>query len=78
MSHALFRVCVCLHAKSLESCLTLCDSMDCSPPGSSVYGILQARTGVGCHALPQGILPHPGIEPTSLMSTCIGGQILYH
>ena len=25
------------------SCLTLCDSMDCSPPGSSVYGILQAR-----------------------------------
>ena len=27
-----------------RSCLTLCDSMDCSPPGSSVYGILQART----------------------------------
>ena len=27
-----------------QSCLTLCDSMDCSPPGSSVPGILQART----------------------------------
>ena len=26
-----------------ESCLTLCDSMDCSLPGSSVHGILQAR-----------------------------------
>ena len=26
-----------------QSCLTLCDPMDCSPPGSSVYGILQAR-----------------------------------
>ena len=26
-----------------ELCLTLCDSMDCSPPGSSVHGILQAR-----------------------------------
>ena len=26
-----------------QSCLTLCDSMDCSPPGSSVHGILQAR-----------------------------------
>ena len=27
-----------------RSCPTLCDPMDCSPPGSSVYGILQART----------------------------------
>ena len=26
-----------------QSCLTLCDSMDCIPPGSSVHGILQAR-----------------------------------
>ena len=32
-----------LHAQSLLSCLTLCDPMDCSPPGSSVHGILQAR-----------------------------------
>jgi len=31
-------------AKSLQSCLTLCDPMDCSPPGSPVPGILQART----------------------------------
>ena len=30
-------------AKSLQSCLTLCDPVDCSPPGSSVHGILQAR-----------------------------------
>ena len=30
-------------AKLLQSCLTLCDSMDSSPPGSSVHGILQAR-----------------------------------
>ena len=35
----LTRVC----AKSLQSCPTLCNPMDCSPPGSSVYGILQAR-----------------------------------
>ena len=34
----------CMHAKSLQSCPTLCDPMDCSPPGSSVHGILQART----------------------------------
>ena len=31
-------------AKSLQSCPTLCDPMDCSPPGFSVHGILQART----------------------------------
>ena len=31
-------------AKSLQSCLTLCDPIDGSPPGSSIPGILQART----------------------------------
>ena len=30
-------------AKSLQSCLTLCDPIDSSPPGSSVLGILQSR-----------------------------------
>ena len=39
---------LCLHstavaAKSLQSCPTLCDPMDCSPPSSSVHGILQGR-----------------------------------
>ena len=33
----------CMYAKSFQSYLTLCDPMDCSPPGSSVHGILQAR-----------------------------------
>ena len=33
----------CMHAKSLELRPTLCDPMDRSLPGSSVYGILQAR-----------------------------------
>ena len=37
-----------IHAKSLQSCPTLCDPMDCSPPGSPVHG-------VGCHFLLQGI-----------------------
>ena len=31
-------------AKSLQSCPTLCDPLDCSLPGFSVHGILQART----------------------------------
>ena len=33
----------CVHPKSLQSCPTLCDPIDCSPPGFSVHGILQAR-----------------------------------
>ena len=41
-------------AKSLQSCLTLWDPIDSSPPGSPVPGILQAsNTGVGCHFLLQ-------------------------
>ena len=38
-------------AKLLQSCLTLCDSMDVSPPGSSLHGILQARI-LACVAIP--------------------------
>ena len=43
--------CACVHAKSLQSCLTLCNPMDCSPSGSSVRGILQARI-LGWVAMP--------------------------
>ena len=38
--HSVWRGCVC--AKSLRLCTTLCNPMDCNPPGSSVHGILQA------------------------------------
>ena len=42
----------------------LCDPVDCSPPGSSVRGILQARIlEWGCHALLQGIFPTQGSNP---------------
>ena len=40
-------------AKSLQSCPILCDPIDGSPPGTSVPGILQARTLEGCHFLLQ-------------------------
>ena len=36
-------VCVCVCVFSTQSCPTLCDPMDCNPPGSSVHGILQER-----------------------------------
>ena len=39
-----------------QSCLTLCDPMDCSPPGTSVHGIFPGKnTGAGCHFLLQGV-----------------------
>ena len=45
MIFIMFRIIVVLScAKSLQSCLTLCDPVDCSPPGSSAHGILQAHT----------------------------------
>ena len=45
----------------LGSCLTLCDLMDYSPPGSSVHGDSPGKnTEVGCHALLQGIFPIQG------------------
>ena len=40
--HYSTRYMACTHAKSLQSYLTPCGPMDCSPPGSSVHGILQA------------------------------------
>ena len=40
-------------AKSLQSCPTLCDPIDSSPPGSSVPGSPGKNTGVGCHFLLQ-------------------------
>ena len=51
--------CVCLVAKS---CPTLCDTVDCSPPGSSAHGIFQARILEWVAIPPAGDLPDPGIE----------------
>ena len=51
----------CLRAKSLQLCLTLCDLMDCSPPGSSVRGILQGRILEWVAISPPGDLPNSGI-----------------
>ena len=52
-------------AKLLQSCPTLCDPVDCSPPGSSVREILQERILEGVAMPVSGNLPDPGIEPTS-------------
>ena len=44
-----------------QSCLTLCNPMHCSPPGSSVHKDSPGKnTGEGCHSLLQGIFPTQG------------------
>ena len=54
----------CMRAKLLQSCLTLCNPMDCSPPGSSVHGGSPGKnTRMGCHALLQGIFQTQGSNP---------------
>ena len=55
--------CLSVRAKSLQSCPTLGDPMDCSPPGSSVHGILQAKTLEQAAISSSRNLRNPGIEP---------------
>ena len=58
-----------------QLCPTLCDPVDCIPPGSSVHGIFPGKdTGVGCHCLLQGIFPTQG----SNLGLLHCRQILYH
>ena len=58
-----------------QSCLNLCDPMDCNPTGSSVHGDSPGKNiEMGCHALLQGIFPTQGSNPDLLQCR----WILYH
>ena len=74
----MIQIYACCYAYSVtQLCLTLHAPMDCSPPGSSAHGILQARNlkWVGLPCPPPGDLAKPGFEPTA---PAFGRQILYH
>ena len=63
-------------AQLLQSCQTLCDPVDCSPPCSYVPGDSPGKNfGVGCQlpCPPLGDLPDPGIEPTSPEAPALSG-----
>ena len=71
-------LCVCVRARAharTQLCPTLCDPMDCSPPGSSVHGILQARTldWVAISSL-QGICPTQGSNLCLLCLPALAGE----
>ena len=71
---------VCMRAKLLQSCPTLCNPLDYSPIGSCVpvsMGFSRQRYWSGLPLPPPGDLPDPGLEPVSRVS-CIGRQVLYH
>ena len=63
------------YSKLLQSGPTLCDPMDCSLPGSSVHGILEAEYYSGLPCPPTGDLPDPRVELTSLKSPALAGGI---
>ena len=60
-----------VHAKWLQSCLTLCDPMDCSLPVSFVHGIFQARIQEWVPCPPPGDLSNTGIKPLPLSSPAL-------
>ena len=64
-----------MSAKSFQSCPTLWNPMDCSLPGSSVHGILQARVLERVAMPSSGDLPNPGIQPAFLPSPALVGSI---
>ena len=68
----------CVHSKSLQSCLTLCDRMDYSLPGSSVYWILQARILEGVAMSFSRISSRPRDQTQVSYVFCIGQWALHH
>ena len=61
-----------------QSCLTLCSFKDCNPPGSSVHGESPGKnTGVGCHALLQGIFPTQALKQGLLHYRKVFYQLSY-
>ena len=69
---------ILLVCSTAQSCPTLCNSMDCSPPGYSVHGVLQARILSGLPFPPPGDLPDPWSEPVSPVAPYSSRQILYY
>ena len=63
-----------LYTQSLQLRLILCDSMDCSPPGSSVHGILQATILEWVAMSSSRGSSHPGIKPTSPASPALASK----
>ena len=79
-------ICVCVCRGGLEGavcsvtqlCLTACDPMDCSPPGSSVHGIFQARILEWAAISYSRVSSWPKNQTCVSCVSCIGRRVLYH
>ena len=69
---------LCAHAKLLQSCWTHCNPIVCSPLGSSVYGILQARILEWVAMVSSRGSSQPRDESYVSYISCIGRWVLYH
>ena len=66
--------CMCVHAQSVRGVSDCFDPIDCSPPSSSVHGILQARIQEWVAMPSSRGSSNPGINPTSLKSPALAGE----
>ena len=66
----------CMHTKSLQLCLTLCNPMDHSLLGSSVHGFSRQEYWSGLPFPSPGHLSNPGIKPVSLLSPALAAGSL--
>ena len=62
---------VCARTKSLKLCLTLCDTMDCGPPGPLSMGFSRQEYCSGLPCPSPGNLPNPEIKPAPLVTLAL-------
>ena len=65
---------ISIYSACMLSLVRLCDPMDCSQPGSSVHGILQARILEWAAISHPGDLPNRGTEPESPLAPSLAGR----
>ena len=76
MNHGQLMLMNVQHAMLLQPCLTLCDSMNCSPSGSYVHGFSRQEYGSGLPCPPPGDLPTPEIKPMSTAAPALQAESL--
>ena len=74
VSQTVFEVTMCVHAKLLQSCSTLCNPMDCSHQAPLFMGFSRQEYWNGLPCPPPGDLPDSGIKPMSLTSPALAGE----
>ena len=75
---SIFFILRCMRTKMLQSCPALCNPVDCSPPGSSVHGILQVRIQYWVAVPSSGGSSQPRDQTRVFYISCTGRRVPYH